>query len=185
MTWKISMWSADEGAGSIESHHFEAVPFGHDANVDGVTDFAEGEAVLVELSGSRPPFRVLSVRPMRQRQPAGTHWAGFDAINGAFSDVNIEECSDDALQFWFGDCCSHCTPHPLRVRFEGVTTVLGLDNDDFFSDPLFRLAAPAEVAEHQLVVPDGSTAFCIVMSHGQGPDGPLVLVVAREVAICS
>jgi hypothetical protein len=56
--------------------------------------------------------------------------AGFDAIDGAFSDVNIEEQTDDALQLWLGVCCAYCTPLPLRVRFAGVTTVLGLDNED-------------------------------------------------------
>jgi hypothetical protein len=183
MAWTIHSWSADRGTGSIVSPHFDPLPFEAKANVDQVTDFLDGEPVLVELSGDAPHFRVDCIRPTSQRQPEGTHWAPFDAVNGRFSDVWLEERSPTSVQFWLGECCEYCTPDPLRLRFQGVVEVVGLDDDVAFDDPLFCLASPGEVQQHSLDVPSGHRAFCVVTSHGHGIDGPPLFIVARTAGI--
>lgn len=182
MAWTIVTWSRAEGTGTIASPHFGPIPFDARANVDNVDDFREGEAVWVELDGSPPAFRIALLRPMAQRQPAGTHHPVFDVVNGR-SDAELEEQTEHALQLWLGFCCQRCEPYPMRVRFEGITTVSDSFEDAELSNPLFRIASPAEIASRQLVVPEGSTAFCIVTSHGNGRDGPSFFVVAREVAV--
>jgi len=139
--------------------------------------------VLVELEGTAPNFQVLLVRPTSQRQPNGTHWPPFDAVNGRFGDAWIEEQSAQSMQFWLGDCCEYCTPNAVRLRFDGVTSVVGLDGDLDFSDPLFRLASPDEVHTNSLNVGPDHHAFCVVTSHGQGPDGPPLFIVAQVAAI--
>lgn len=183
MAWTIHSWSARNRSGTIRSPHFGPIAFDASANVDNVDDFRAGEPVLVELEGAAPNFLVRRLVPMRQRQPPGTHWRPFDAINEQFGDVRIEEESDHSLQFWLGDCCEHCTPEPTRLRFEGVTMIDGLGEDLDLVNPLFRLASSSEIRDHRLVVPDGARAFCMVTSHGQGRDGPSVFVVARETRI--
>jgi hypothetical protein len=183
MAWKIHTWSVADRAGSIVSPHFGPVAFDASANEDHVDDFTVGEAVLVELDGFPPNFVVRRLLPMNQRQPAGTRWPPFDVINGRFGDARIEESSAHALQLWVGDCCDDCTPRPVRLRFEGVTTIDGLSEDLDTSNPLFRLASSSEIREHQLVVPAGAKVFCMVTCHGEGRDGPTVLVVAREARI--
>ena len=114
-------------------------------------------------------------------------WSAVDRVGTIrsphFGPIAFEESSGHALQFWLGDCCEYCTPDPIRLRFEGVTMIDGLGEDVDMSDSLFRLASSAEIREHRLVVPDGARAFCIVTCHGQGRDGPTVLVVAREARI--
>src|SRR5687768_2773111 len=127
MAWTIHRWSADRGVGEIRSPHFGPIPFDANANVDAVHDFTEGEPVLVELDGQAPAFRVRVIRPFRQRQPPGTHWPPFDAVNG-FGDASVEERSTRAIQFWIGDCCQYCTPNPMHVRFDDVSVVAGLDD---------------------------------------------------------
>src|SRR6185436_2515859 len=129
MAWTIHTWSAADRAGTIKSPHFGPVAFDASANVDNVDDFHEGEPVFVELDGSAPNFLVRRLLPMDQRQPAGTHWPPFDAVNGRFDDVHIEEVSADALQLWLGDCCGYCTPDPIRLRFEDVAIIDGLSDD--------------------------------------------------------
>ncbi|MDF3065356.1 MAG: hypothetical protein K0R38_957 [Polyangiaceae bacterium] len=183
MAWTIQSWSAERGIGTIASPHFGPVPFDARANVDHVLDFLVGEPVLVELGGTAPNFEVLIVRPASQRQPSGTRWAPFDAINGRFDDARVEEQSAQAVQFWLGDCCEYCTPDAVRLRFDGVTAVVGLDGDLGFSDPLFRLASPDEVQSNSLNVNSDHHAFCVVTSHGQGPDGPPVFIVAQSAVI--
>lgn len=183
MAWSIHSWSADRGAGEIVSPHFGPIPFADEANVDHVPDFRVGESVLVELDGVAPHFRVLVIRPASQRQPDGTHWPPFDDVNGRFGDARLEEQSSEAIQFWLGDCCEHCTPNPIRVRFEGVISVVGLDRDVDFDDPLFRLASPRELEANSLGVPAGHRAFCVVTSHGQGQDGPLIFIVASAAEV--
>jgi hypothetical protein len=183
MAWKIHTWSVEDRVGTIVSPHFGPIAFDARANEDNVDDFTLGEAVLVELEGSPPNFVVRRLLPMNQRQPAGTHWPPFDAINGRFGDARIEELSAHALQLWLGDCCDHCTPNPIRLQFEGVTTIDGLSEDLDTSNPLFRLASSSEIHGHRLVVPEGAKVFCMVTCHGEGRDGPSVLVVAREVRI--
>jgi hypothetical protein len=183
MAWTIHTWSVEDRSGTIVSPHFGPIPFDASANVDDVGDFTVGEAVLVELDGSPPNFVVRRLQPVHQRQPAGTHWPPFDAINGRFDDVRVEEVSAQALQLWLGDCCGYCTPHATRLRFEDVATIDGLSDDLDMSSPLFRLASSSEIDEHQLVVPEGAKVFCVVTGHGQGRDGPPVLVVAREARI--
>ena len=178
MPWIVHSWSVDLGAGEIASPHFGPVPFDGKANVDQVSDFQVGEAVAVELDGDAPNFRVRAVRPMCQRQPKETRWPPFDAINGRFGDARIEDRSSQSILFWLGDCCDHCTPNPVRLRFESVTVVVGLEGDVDFSDPLFRLASPKEVDANSLTIPPHHHAFCVVTSHGQGRDGPLVFIVA-------
>lgn len=139
MAWTIHTWSAAERVGTIRSPHFGPIPFDANANIDNVDDFREGEPVLVELEGSAPTFLIRSLVPMHQRQPPGTHWPPFDAINGRFGDVRIEELSGHSLQFWLGDCCEYCTPDPIRLRFEGVAMIDGLGDDLDMSDSFFRL----------------------------------------------
>jgi hypothetical protein len=183
MAWTIHHWSAERGVGTIKSPHFGPVPFDAGANVDKVDDYREGEPVLVELEGEAPNFRVRKIRPMCQRQPDDSHFPGFDAVNGRFGDASIEKNVTGTVQFWVGDCCGWCTPNAIRVRFDEVASVTGIDDDFEFADPLFRLASPAEVRANQLVVPSGYTAFCVVTSHGQGPDGPPIFIVARAVQV--
>jgi hypothetical protein len=183
MAWRIHHWDAERGAGAIESPHFGPVPFDASANVDAVDDFHPGEPVLVELDGKAPNFRVLVIRPMCQRQPENTHWPPFDSVNGRFGDARIERGSPPIVPFWVGDCCSYCTPNAIRVRFEDVAFIVGIDDDAEFDDPLFRLASPAEIQANRLVVPSDYSAFCVVTSHGRGPDGRLILIVARAAQV--
>jgi hypothetical protein len=183
MAWTIHTWSPADGVGTIRSPHFGPIAFDANANVDNVVDFHEGEPVHVELEGSAPAFLVRRLVPTHQRQPPDTHWPPFDAINGRFGDARIEEQSGHSLQLWLGDCCDYCTPDSIRLRFEGVTMIDGLGEDLDMDDSLFRLASGSEIRDHRLVVPDGARAFCIVTCHGQGRDGPTVLVVAREARI--
>jgi hypothetical protein len=183
MAWTIHSWSVDRGIGAIASPHFGPVPFDAQANVDGVLDFLVGEPVLVELEGAAPNFQVLLVRPTSQRQPKGTHWPPFDAVNGRFGDAWIETQSTQSVQFWLGDCCEYCTPNAVRLRFDGVTSIVGLDGDLDFSDPLFRLASPDEVRTNSLIVDSDQHAFCVVTSHGQGLDGPPLFIVAQAAAV--
>lgn len=185
MTWTVHEWEQELGVGSIESPHFGPIPFDREANADGVQDFHRGEPVSVELDGTAPSIRVRTVRPMRQRQPTGTHSSVFDNVNYRFGDALIEERTQEALQIWLGDCCSHCTPEPLRVRFERVACTSGLDEDIVLEDVLFRLASPEEIRERELSVPAEATAFCLVTSHGAGRDGPVAFVVAQSVRVIS
>jgi hypothetical protein len=183
MAWTIHSWSVDRGVGAIASPHFGPVPFDAAANVDDVPDFLVGEPVLVELEGTAPNFLVRLVRPTSQRQPKGTHWPQFDAVNGRFGDAWIEKQSAESVQFWLGDCCEYCTPNAVRVRFDGVTATVGLDGDLDFSGPLFRLASPDEMHAQSLHVDSGYHAFCVVTSHGHGLDGPLLFIVSRAAAV--
>lgn len=183
MAWAIHSWSGPDNGGSISSPHFGPIPFDAAANVDRVADFQVGEPVLVELGGDAPNFQVVLIRPMCHRQPQGTHWPLFDTINGRFGDAFVEEQSSHTIQFWIGDCCEHCTPNPARVRFEGVTCVVGLVDDVDFSDPLFRLASPTEIQGNSLTMRAGQQAFCVVTSHGQGPDGPRIFIVAQAARV--
>jgi hypothetical protein len=183
MAWTIHSWSPADGSGTIASPHFGPIPFGSAANVDNVKDFRIGEPVFAELDGHEPAFEVRLIRPFSQRQPPGTGWPAFDRINGHFGDAMVEHRSDRELGFWLGDCCQYCTPNPTRVRFDNVSSVVGLDDDTVFSDPLFRLASPAEVESNRLVVPSESKAFCIVTEHGQGLDGPSIFIVATDVRV--
>lgn len=183
MVWTIHSWSVDRCSGTIASPHFGPIPFDTQANVDQVSDFQAGEAVLVELDGDAPYFRVLLVRPMCQRQPNGTHWPPFDAVNSRFNDARVESQSSESVQFWLGDCCEHCTPNAIRLRFEDVTSVVGLDEDVDFSSPLFRVASLGEVEANSLRVPSDHQAFCVVTSHGQGVDGPSIFIVARTAKV--
>lgn len=183
MAWTIRSWSAERGAGEIASPHFGPIPFDDQANVDRVMDFQVGEAVLVELEGDAPNFRVRVIRPTCQRQPEGTRWPPFDAVNGRFGDAWIEEQSSQSIQFWLGDCCERCTPNPVRIRFLGVASVTGLEGDVDFGTPLFRLASREEVEANSLALPTDHRAFCVVASHGQGQDGPLILIVARAAEV--
>lgn len=184
MAWRIHSWFVDRGVGAIASPHFGPIPFGSEANVDRVPDFQVGETVLVELAGDAPKFRVLLVRPTHQRQPNGTHWTPFDVVNGrSFGDARIEQQSAGSVQFWLGDCCEHCTPGAVRLRFDGIASIVGLDDDADLGDPLFRLASPGEVQANSLCVPPDHHAFCIVTSHGQGRDGPLIFIVARSMQV--
>lgn len=183
MAWTIHSWASERGTGTIASPHFGPISFDAQANVDEVADFVVGEPVFVELDGNAPNFRVLLIRPLSQRQPQGTRWPLFDAVNGRFGDARIDEQSPETVQFWFGDCCESCTPNPVHVRFEGVIRVLGLGEDTDFSNPLFRLASVGEIRAHSLDVPADSRAFCIVTSHGEGLDGPPVFIVARVVRV--
>jgi hypothetical protein len=48
---------------------------------------------------------------------------------------------------------------------------------------LVRLASAQECAERRLSVPPGSTAYCIVTNHGNGPDGPRVFIVADAIDV--
>lgn len=183
VAWVIHSWSAERGEGEVRSPHFGPFVFGANENVDGVQDFVEGEPVFVELDGHAPDFQVRVIRPFRSRQPAGTHWPDFDVVNGRFGDAMVEEHSPAMLQLWIGDCCEYCTPNPFHVRFEGVSTMVGLEDDLDLSSPLFRLASLEEVELHGLSVSPESKAFCIVTSHGQGADGPSIFVVAKAVRV--
>lgn len=183
MAWTIDSWSRETGTGTIRSPHFAPIPFAPSANIDGVSDFALGEEVVVELVDNADDFLVRSLRPMRQRQPPNTQWPPFDAINYQFGDAHVENLRPDSLQLWLGDCCQYCCPDALRLRFEGVSTVRGLDQECDFDAPLFRLASSDEVREFALDVPPGQTPFCIVTSHGRGPDGPRAFVVAQRTEI--
>lgn len=181
MGWTIHSWSSAQGVGAIASDHFDAIPFDAAANVQRVTDFRVGESIQVEVDGIPPNCHVIAVRPMVQRQPPGTAWPAFDAVNGRWDNAMLEESTPGSLQIWLGDCCSHCTPNPARVRFDGVSCVHGADDDFCLDNPLFRLASQEEVRSRGLVVPEDSKVFCIVTSHGHGPDGPCIFVVACTV----
>lgn len=183
MAWTIHEWSTEKGEGSIASPHFGPIPFGESANVDQVVDFRTGENVLVELEGDAPNFRVLTIRPANQRQPANTHWPAFDAVNGRFGDLRVEPSPPGSVQLWLGDCCEYCTPNPIRLRFHDVSAIIGLHDDLAFDDPLFRLASDGELRQHAVVAQPDHRVFCIVSSHGQGPDGPPVFIVARAAQV--
>lgn len=183
MAWTIRSWSAERGVGEIASPHFGPIPFDDQANVERVPDFRVGEAVLVELDGDAPNFRVRVIRPTCQRQPEGTQWPAFEEVNSRFGDAWIEEQSSHSIQFWLGDCCERCTPNPVRIRFVGVTSVIGLGGDLDFGTPLFRLASRKEVEANSLAVSPSQRAFCVVASHGQGQDGPLIFIVARDAEV--
>jgi hypothetical protein len=182
MAWRIHSWSHESGTGSVVSPHFGPLPFGPAANTQGTTDFAPGEEVFVELDGPKEAYVVRSVMLARQRQPEGTRWPPFDVVSGC-GDMRLQERADDHLRFWMGDCCEWCAP-AWALTFSRVTSVVGLDDDDPVLDsPLLRLASSEEVLALALHVPPGSRAYCVVTSHGQGRDGPRVLVVAGEASV--
>jgi hypothetical protein len=182
MAWRIRSWSPDLGEGTIASPHFGPIAFDAIANVDGITDFQGGEAVDVELDGQAPKFSVRVIRRTVARQPPDTACPAFDLVNRKFDDAFLESHSEQSLQFWLGSCCEYCTPNPTRVRFDGVSAVQGLEDATIFTDPVFRLASPDEVAAANLQVEPDTSAFCLT-SFGERRDGPRVLFVARAVEI--
>jgi hypothetical protein len=103
-------------------------------------------------------------------------------VNRRFDEAFFESQSDQTVRFWLGSCCQYCTPNPTRVRFEGVVALHGLDEATVFSDPVFRLASPHEIAVCNLDVEPDARVFCL-SSFGEGPDGPRILVIARTVEI--
>lgn len=185
MAWRIRDWSPESGHGTVEAPGVGILEFLPSANVDNVPDFIPDEVVWVELDGAPGCYEVTLVRPMAQHQPQGTQASDFAVFNGRFVDVYIEQHNDDTLSLWLGNCCMRCTPDGFRVGFAGISSVHGLDDDTTFSSPHFRMASEAEIEANALVVPTGSRAFCIVTSHGEGLDGPSVLIVATSVEVTS
>ncbi|MGE0321736.1 MAG: hypothetical protein AB7K71_11820 [Polyangiaceae bacterium] len=186
MAWTIESWDPATRTGTLRSPHFAGVPFGPAENVQNVTDFAIGETVVVEFAEVEPTHVLRAVTPTRQRQPKDTHIALFDVVNG-YLDVQLEEHSPGRLVLWLGDCCEYCTPDAPRLVFEGLTTdqlssAWEADTVEL-SNPLFRGASAEEIATHQLDVPEGARAYCVVTSHGSGPDGPKLFLVARSVSV--
>lgn len=164
------------------SPHFGPLPFGSAENPAGTRDFAVGERVLVELDGPKEAFVVRSVVAACQRQPQGTECDALRALNAACpADMRLEEQSAGTVRFWVGDCCEHCADAWrltfINPRIDGFHEEMDLDN------PLIRLASEEECAERRLSVPPGSTAYCIVTNHGNGPDGPRVFIVADDIDV--
>jgi hypothetical protein len=138
--------------------------------------------VLVKLDGPKEAYVVRSVIPACQSQPEGTECSALREINAAQpGDMHIEEWSEHALRFWVGDCCEGCAD-AWRVTFIHPR-VDGLVDEMDLGLPLLRLASEQECAERALSVPEGSTAYCIVTNHGDGPDGPRVFVVAHGIDV--
>lgn len=181
VSWRIDDWNSETGCGTVVSEHFGPFPFDVSANTQSVPDFRPREAVLVQLDGKAPNFSIVGVVPTHQRQPAGTRVAELERILSAFVDVRVDESPSGTVQFWVGACCDHCTPDALRLRFEDVEFENVTDDEDLdLEAPLIRLATPAEVSGNALEVSNGATAYCLVTSHGNGPDGPSRFIVARK-----
>lgn len=183
MAWRIRSWTAVTGCGEIVSPHLGPWPFGPEQNLSGVTDFAPGEPVVVELDATPTGYAVRWVVPACARQPAGTELPGLVALAG--SDLRLDERIDDRLVFWAGDCCEHCSPSAPNVVFAGVASVLGFDGDigDVIDRALVRRATEHEVAELGLAVAPGKTAYCVVTQHGQGRDGPSIFIIASSAEV--
>ncbi|NVB82772.1 MAG: hypothetical protein HOV81_30625 [Kofleriaceae bacterium] len=182
MTWRIHSWSPGSGTGTVASPHFGPWPFGPAENKGGKRDFTVGERVLVELDGPKDALVVRSVIPACQPQPEGTECTALRELNAAHPpDMHVEERSEGALRFWLGDCCERCAD-AWRVTFIHPR-VDGLNDETDLDHPLLRLASAQECAERSLSVPAGSTAYCIVTNHGDGPDGPRVFVVADGIDV--
>jgi hypothetical protein len=183
MTWRIHAWDAASGTGAVVAPHLGPYPFGPAANVHATTDFALGEAVIVELDRAPDGDLVRTVTAQHQRQPAGTQTAALADLNRRkHGDLSIESRTDDALRLWLGDCCAWCGPS-AHLTFHGVQSVHGLDDDMDLGSPWFRLATADERRAHALNVPAGAEAYGIVTQHGQGRDGPTVWVVATALTV--
>ncbi len=95
--------------------------------------------------------------------------------------MHVEERSDRSLRFWVGDCCEYCGDAWrvtfINPRIDGLADEMDLDH------PLLRMASEQECEERGLSVPAGSTAYCIVTNHGDGPDGSRVFVIADGIEI--
>jgi hypothetical protein len=138
--------------------------------------------VLVELDGPKDACVVRSVIPACQPQPEGTECTELRQLNEAQpADMHVEARSEGALRFWLGDCCEQCADAWLLTFIK--PRIDGLDEDMDFDHPLLRLASEQECAERQLSVPAGSTAYCIVTNHGNGPDGPRVFIIAEGIDV--
>ena len=183
--WQIHSWNDDTKRGTVASPHFGPWPFGAAQNPKGTEDFVVGEEVVVALAGDPSDYRVESVREVRPiPQPPGTHCADFDVLRG-FHDFYPISAPADPLVLWFGNCCSHCDPGAL-VSFVGAA---GWDeeveDEGYFSRPLLRFASEEEVQRHNVSVPEGSVAYCIVDQPGRPWDEvcePL-FIVAKSVSV--
>lgn len=186
MAWTIHRWSPDNGRGEIRSPHFDPIPFGPVENTTGTSDYEVGEAVFVELDEGPAGYVVRKLWPARQRQPAGTRYPAFDAVNGRYGDLRVDELTPSSVRLWLGDCCESCCPNASRVTFDGLAGAHGLDEDleEYgASNPLLRLASEAEVAELGIEAPTDGHVFCVVEDHGNGFDGRRVYLVARQVVV--
>lgn len=184
MAWRIHRWSAEDGIGEVVSPHFGPWRFGPDQNPKG-TDFVVGEEVRVQLSGGKDNYEVSSVVRVVHRaveMPEGAECAELVPVNAArHEDMHIEDRSSTKLCLWVGDCCSWCGDSWV-VSFDGVSNVVGLDDDSDLDRPVFRLATDAEVRERGLVVPSGSQAYRIVTTqYSEEPPPPGIFVVAESV----
>jgi len=187
MAWRIHSWSAATRTGEIVSPHFGPWSFGPEQNPEGTADFAVDEEVLVELDGDKEDYRVRSVVRARHRadeMPAGTSCAIFERVNSArLPDMMIEERTDTELRLWVGSCCRWCGDS-WGVRFSGVTSFRGLDDDTGLDEPIFRYATEAEVRSEGLEVPAGARAYRIIAtSYADGPRADPVFVVADSVEV--
>lgn len=192
MAWRIHDWDETRGCGSVVSPHFGPWEFGAAQNPDGTTDFAAGEAVVVDLEGKPPQYTVTSVRHQRPRpQPEGTECAEFDALNaGGHADARFEESPAGEVRVWLGDCCAWCGPF-ARVSFHGVAQVAGVEDDeDDFSTfdvdaPRLRFASDDEVKLHGLHVGEGTRAYCLAATPKTPVDeaSPDLFVVAQRVSV--
>ena len=183
MAWRVHGWSPDDLTGSVVSPHLGPWPFGPDQNPYGTLDFEPGEKVIVELDQTATGYLVRSVVAMRQRQPAGTTLDVFADLNARrHGDMRVEETPPGTLQVWVGDCCNYCGESTV-VTFRGVERVVGLDDELDLDSPLFRAASAEEAAEAGLALEPNLTAFCIVISHGTGRDGPRIVIQAAAVEL--
>jgi len=185
MAWRIHEFDSCLGCGSVESPHFGPIRFAPAANVDGVNDFRSGETVVVDLDGKPQDFAVKTIRPTHQRQPKRTEWPEAQAILRRFGDLRVDEDEPEHIQFWLGDCCELCTPEPIHLRFEEITTRPDLGDDCDLGSPLFRYASQDELEEARVRVPPGARGYQLVTNHGAGRDGPSYLIVAGKVSIFS
>lgn len=183
MVWRLHSWSEQGEGGEIVSPHFGPWPFGPAQNPDGITDFAPGEEVFVELDETADGYAVRSVVPARERQPAETGVP--ERADLAASDLLLEERTDDRLVFWAGDCCRWCSPSAPHVVFEGVTSMVGWTGEigDVIDSALVRRASEPEIAELGLAASEAQTAYRIVTGYGSRPRGARVFVIASSVRV--
>lgn len=128
MTWKIATWCPSSRTGTVSAPDVAKLCFGPPENPLDV-DFEVDTEVLVTLDRDGRDWILRSVVPRFAPQPAGTLSEVFAPLNGRFhGDLCVEAQTHDALSLVAYDCCAWCGP-ATRVFFEGVSSVVGLDDE--------------------------------------------------------
>jgi hypothetical protein len=91
MTWRIAAWSRETGRGTIQSEHYDGVPFdGANADVD---DFRVGELVHVELVAGLDLPQVRRIWPDDPRFPVQTDTRAAPVLR-----AELRAAADEALK---------------------------------------------------------------------------------------